>query len=250
MARPRLLLVDDNRVSLELAKEFFKQSAVRIYTAMNGREVLDLVNVVRPDLIFMDLHMPVMDGAACCAALKSDPDLFSIPIVMLTIASNEGDLARCRTAGCDAILSKPINRRMLLDCGLRFLPNIGEIDLRIPCVTQVVFKMGNDAGYGTSADLSTNGIFVTFNGEVEMEDRLSLTFSLPENEHAPIEAVGRVAWINRGMSRLKPTLPEGFGVEFLDMSRDSAALIRGFMEQDKTESFKRIENAYIAQGMF
>lgn len=250
MARPKLLLVDDNRVSLELAKEFLKQSAVRIYTAMNGREVLDLVNVIRPDLIFMDLHMPVMDGASCCAALKSDPDLFSIPIVMLTIASNEGDLERCKAAGCDAILSKPINRRMLLDCGLRFLPNIGQIDLRIPCVSQVVFKVANDAGYGTSADLSMNGIFVVFKGEVEMEDRISLTFSLPGNEHAPIEAVGRVAWVNRGMPRIKSAMPEGFGVEFLEIPHDSAELIREFMEQDKSESYKRIENAYISQGMF
>ena len=250
MARPKLLLVDDNRVSLELAKEFLKQSAVRIYTAMNGREVLDLVTVVRPDLIFMDLHMPVMDGASCCAILKSDPDLFSIPIVILTIASNESDLERCRTAGCDAILSKPINRKILLDCGHKFLPNIGQIDLRIPCVTQVVFRVGDTPHYGTSADLSTNGVFVAFKGDVEMGDRLPLTFFLPGKDREPIETMGRVAWINRGMPRTKSTMPEGFGVEFLDMSRDSAELIRGFMEMDKSESYKRIENAYIAQGMF
>ena len=58
----KILLVDDNRMFLELEKEFLKQSAVIVYTAADGREALDLLGMVRPDLIFMDLHMPEIEA--------------------------------------------------------------------------------------------------------------------------------------------------------------------------------------------
>src|SRR6516225_4037411 len=137
MARPKILLVDDDRLFLEMEKDFLRQSAVMVYTAADGREALDLLKTVRPDLIFMDLLMPEIDGATCCGILKSDPHLSSIPVVIVSVAGLEDDFARCRAAGCDGILNKPIKRDEFLAFGHRFLNNIDEIELRIPCRTLV-----------------------------------------------------------------------------------------------------------------
>src|SRR5512144_2241892 len=94
MARPKILLVDDSRLFIEMEKEFLQPCAVMIYTARDGREALELVRMVRPDLIYMDLHMPEMDGAECCAALKADPDMKCIPVVMVVTMEQDDDLLR------------------------------------------------------------------------------------------------------------------------------------------------------------
>src|SRR5512146_2027805 len=99
MARPKILLVDDNRLFLEMEKEFLQPCAVMIYTARDGREALELVRMVRRDLIFMDLQMPETDGAECCAILKGDPDMKGIPVVMVVTTERDDDMLRCRRAG-------------------------------------------------------------------------------------------------------------------------------------------------------
>lgn len=250
MSRPKILLVDDDRLFLELEKDFLKQSAVMVYTAADGREALDSLKMVRPDLIFMDLHMPEVDGATCCKVLKTDPHLSSIPVVMVSVAGHESDLERCRAAGCDGILTKPIRREEFLAFGHQFLRNIDEIELRVPCRSQVVFTVNGRAHYGMSADLSSCGIFVAFKGEIMVDDHVRLSFLLREGSEL-IEAVGRVAWINGGAHLLKPALPQGFGVEFTKISPEAVGLIREYMNEAAGKNpQRRIEEAYFVKDSF
>ena len=250
MARPKIHLVDDDRLFLEMEKDFLKQSAVMVYTAVDGREALDLLMVVRPDLIFMDLLMPEIDGAACCGILKSDPHLSSIPVVMVSVAGMEDELERCRASGCDAILNKPIKRDEFLALGHRFLANIDKIELRIPCRTLMVFKVNGSTSYGVSADLSAHGIFVAFKGKIMVDDHVRLSFQLHEGSGV-IEAAGRVAWINGGQQICKPALPEGFGVEFTRIPPDAVRLISEYIEAVATKNpQKRIEEAYFVKEAF
>ena len=216
MTRPNILLVDDNRLFLEMEKEFLQSCAVQIYTARTGREALDIVRMILPDLVFLDLHMPDMDGDTCCAVIKADPDLKNVPVVMVVNAAGGEDLERCRLAGCDSIVTKPVDRTAFLTAGHRFLPGLDRIELRVPCVTLVAFRIGETPFYGTSVNLSTNGMFIAFDGEVEVDDLVRLSFLLPGSCEEVIEAAGRVAWINRGTPLCKPSLPRGFGVAFRD----------------------------------
>ena len=62
MATPKILLVDDTKLFLKLEQEYLKQSSAQVFTAGNGHEALELARTIRPDLIYMDLNMPVMDG--------------------------------------------------------------------------------------------------------------------------------------------------------------------------------------------
>src|ERR1039457_2919395 len=84
MNTPKILLVDDTKLFLKLEQEYLKHLAVTVLTAENGIEALEIARSQNPDLIFMDINMPVMDGVSCCAAIKADPGLRSIPVVMVT----------------------------------------------------------------------------------------------------------------------------------------------------------------------
>ena len=123
MSLPRILLVDDVRLFLELEKSFLNLAQTEILTAANGEEALAIVRRERPDLVFLDLYMPVLDGAACCAAIKGDLELSATPIVMVTTGGKPEEVEQCRAAGCDGLLTKPIDRTAFLDTVSRFIPS-------------------------------------------------------------------------------------------------------------------------------
>ena len=126
MSHPKILLVDDVRLFLELEKSFLHLAQVQILTAANGEEALAVVRKERPDLVFLDLYMPVLDGAACCAAIKVDPELTATPVVMVTTGGKPDEVEQCRVAGCDGLLTKPVDRSAFLDAVARFIPSFNR----------------------------------------------------------------------------------------------------------------------------
>lgn len=86
----KILLVDDVNMFLELQKTFLKLSSVHLFTAQDGVEALQVMRKERPSLVFMDLHMPRMDGAECCARMKADAESKAIPVVMITSEGKGG----------------------------------------------------------------------------------------------------------------------------------------------------------------
>lgn len=106
MKRNKVLLVDDLNLILELEKVYLKGLHVDVYVAGNGEEALEIVSREKPDLIYMDLNMPVMDGPTCCRILKSDPTTREIPVIMVISASSPQDELQCRSAGGGTI-TKP-----------------------------------------------------------------------------------------------------------------------------------------------
>lgn len=126
MSLPRILLVDDVRLFLELEKSFLHLAQVKILTAANGEEALAVIRRERPDLVFLDLYMPILDGIACCAAIKSDPEVSATPVVMVTTGGKPEEVEQCRAAGCDGLLTKPVDRSAFLDMVSRFVPSFNR----------------------------------------------------------------------------------------------------------------------------
>lgn len=94
MKEPRVLLVDDERFFLNLQQEFLADSPVRVITAQNGREALDMIQRDRPGIVYLDLRMPELDGAACCSAIKNNPDLRNTPVVMVVSEGKPRQIGR------------------------------------------------------------------------------------------------------------------------------------------------------------
>ena len=103
-----VLLVEDLLDARELYAQYLSYAGFSVATAINGHEAVALAQMLKPDLILMDIRMPGMDGLEATADLKRNPDLAHIPVVAITAdpSSEIGD--RCRMAGCTAFLTKPV----------------------------------------------------------------------------------------------------------------------------------------------
>ena len=233
MAKTKILLVDDTKLILELEKSFLKFSRVEIMTAANGIEALDLIRRDPPDLIFMDMNMPAMDGISCCKLLKADPFLCSIPVVMLTTAGRDGDRERALKAGCDDYITKPIDRREFLEKARKYTEEVERRVQRTPCHFPVIFLLGKSPIGAHAMDISAGGLFLATHEPIRTDRPLKLVFYLPGANPILMELLGTVAWINEEGLRVKPVLPAGFGVQFQDMEEKETAILEAFMEAEE-----------------
>lgn len=231
MTKPTILLVDDVNLLLELEKNFLKFSPVRILTARNGQEALEVIERDRPDLVFMDLNMPIMDGAVCCRKIKENPATVSIPVVMVTTAGRPEDEEHCRGCGCDDYLTKPIDRRQFLAMGRKHLPSINRREPRVPCSSDVTLNVAGQTFTGKAVDVSVGGIYIATMSCMQRDDHLSLSFTI-NGKRPPltISTEGRVAWENTGDAKNKLRLPSGFGVEFVGLDERIRNYLREYIE--------------------
>jgi CheY-like chemotaxis protein len=234
MGKRKILLVDDVSLLLEIEKSFLRNSPVRIFTAHNGEEALEVVRQERPDLIFMDLNMPKMNGLSCCAALKADERWRSIPVVMVTTAGRDEDIQLCRQAGCDDFITKPIDRRIFLEKGRKFLPDIDRRETRVPFCGKVSIRVDGVVVTGVIANISIGGLFVVSEETLSNDGNVVVTFSLSTNADEQIEVHGRISWQNSKAVRVKPMLPVGFGVEFMDAPEKTMEMIQAVVDSCKT----------------
>jgi CheY-like chemotaxis protein len=231
MTKPTILLVDDVNLLLELEKSFLKFSPVRVLTARNGEEALAVVAADRPDLIFMDLNMPIMDGAACCRRLKESPATASIPVVMVTTAGRPEDENFCRSCGCDDYITKPIDRRIFLDMGRKYLPFIDRREPRVPCSGEVSLDIGDRVLKGEAVDVSLGGIYIAALATLQQDEHLTVSFKVSDADPRRITAQARVAWENPENNQNKLRLPVGFGLEFLGLDERTKELLREFINR-------------------
>ena len=110
----KILIVEDNADNRELLCQTLEYD-YEVIIAMDGQEALEKARAAAPDLILMDLSMPVMTGWEATEKLKEDPRLRQIPVIALSSHAMVGDEVRARTAGCDDYVSKPISPAGLLD---------------------------------------------------------------------------------------------------------------------------------------
>jgi CheY-like chemotaxis protein len=105
--KPLVLVVDDFQDNREMYCEFLAFSGFRVIEAANGREAVDQAFAKLPDVIIMDLSLPIMDGWEATRLLKGDARTRTIPVVALTGHALAGHSKGARDAGCDAFLAKP-----------------------------------------------------------------------------------------------------------------------------------------------
>lgn len=104
----KVLLVDDTRTLLSLIQVYLMGWSIEFVEAKDGVEGLRLAKERRPDLVISDVRMPGMDGFELCAALRADPDLFRMPLVLLTSLADELSRKKGKLVGATAFLTKPV----------------------------------------------------------------------------------------------------------------------------------------------
>jgi uncharacterized protein (TIGR02266 family) len=228
--KKKVLLADDIELFLELEKTFFRRENFELLTARTGPKAFEIINEQRPDLVFMDLYMPELDGDECCRRVKADPQLRTTPIVIVTTMGDAQAQERCRACGCDEVLLKPINRHLFTETARRFLSVPSRVEPRIPARLEVTYGAGQQALSDFSVNISTGGLFLETATPLPIATDLQLVFTLPVRAQ-PIRCKGRVAWVNHVEMPVKPGFPSGIGVQMLDLSLDDMHAIRDFMKE-------------------
>jgi CheY-like chemotaxis protein len=114
MRSKKILIADDSRTFRQVEEELLKRKGHTLLQAENGAQVVQLAMREAPDLILLDLQMPVMDGAKALALLKSSEKTSGIPVIMITTLGEETQRSQLLAAGAERVLVKPINGPDLL----------------------------------------------------------------------------------------------------------------------------------------
>ena len=106
-----ILIVEDDPRNLKLIRDLLQIRKYTILEATDGKQSVDMARAKMPDLILMDIQMPVMNGFEATSILKADPVTKSITIVALTAFAMQGDKEKCMEAGCNDYITKPLDIR-------------------------------------------------------------------------------------------------------------------------------------------
>lgn len=112
--RSKVLVVDDMPTNVILLARELSRHGYEVLKAYNGPQALEVARSERPDLILLDLVMPVMDGIEVCRLLKADPEMRSVPIIMVSACDREDEIVRALDAGAHDYITKPVNFRMAM----------------------------------------------------------------------------------------------------------------------------------------
>lgn len=228
---PVIMLVDESRFFLDVMHQFLRTSAVRVCPLVQPGLLSEMAAKNRPDLIFLDRGAPDLQGVHLCAQFKSDATLGRIPLILLAEKENERERSLCLKAGCDGLLTKPIDRKAFLAMGRRFLPGIERREERVLCHTTVFYRALDHQGYGDAVDISAGGMFVESRRGMRKDDRIRLSFNIPGRSDMTVDFDGNVVWVNSAENPLRASFPPGFGVEFIEPSPRAQSLIRKYVAE-------------------
>jgi len=110
----RILVVEDQEDNRRILRDMLGNAGYELIEAESGEEALTAVEAQRPDLILMDIQLPVMDGYEAARRIKSNPDMNAVPIIAMTAYALAGDEAKALAAGCNGYVTKPFSPRALL----------------------------------------------------------------------------------------------------------------------------------------
>ena len=111
----RILIADDEPNILISLEFLMKREGHEVLLARDGREALDTIRRERPELVLLDVMMPVLTGFEVCAAVKGDDELKATKVLMLTAKGRETDIAKGLAMGADAYMTKPFSTRELAE---------------------------------------------------------------------------------------------------------------------------------------
>jgi CheY-like chemotaxis protein len=227
-----ILVVDDVPLFLDMAKDFFRREQIEVLTATSGREALEIVGRKAPDLILLDLYMPGEDGDAVCRKIKDEYNLHSVPVVMMTSSDRPYDAQRCREAGCDDMIHKPLVREQVLSVCRKFVKLPSWSGRRIATGIDAAFGSDRDnLAPGVLSDIGVGGVFLETDRPLPQGSELHLEFRLT-GDLAPIRCRGKVAWINSRAKLKNPDGAPGMGVEFVDIKRLDLLAIQAWLMED------------------
>lgn len=121
MIKKTVLVVDDSMMIRRIVGQLLKECGYGVLLSEDGQQGCEMAREHRPDLVLMDIEMPVMDGITATSRLKNDPVTSRIPVLIFTSLGSEEDMHRARAAGCQGFMNKPVCKGELQESIRRIL---------------------------------------------------------------------------------------------------------------------------------
>jgi two-component system cell cycle response regulator DivK len=121
-----ILIVEDDPKSMKLLRDLLQMGGYATLEASDGKQGVDMARAKMPDLVFMDIQMPVMDGFEAIHILKTDPLTKDVPVVALTALAMQGDREKCMEAGFNDYITKPLDTRAFVMKVREYLEKQGQ----------------------------------------------------------------------------------------------------------------------------
>ncbi len=109
----KILIAEDNPVNRELLRELLENRGYSVVEACDGREALRMVEETQPDILLLDIGMPILDGYAVARKIRENPRFAALPILAVTAYAMQGDREKVLNSGFDGYLSKPVSSSLL-----------------------------------------------------------------------------------------------------------------------------------------
>lgn len=113
--KSKILIIEDNEQNMYLLTFILEKHGYEVCPAMDGLEGLEMAKRIKPDLILLDIQLPVMDGYTVARKIRANKDLANTPVVAVTSYAMSGDREQVMEAGCDGYIEKPINPDTIID---------------------------------------------------------------------------------------------------------------------------------------
>ena len=224
----RILLTNLPEILGPMEDSLFRREGFSLLMASDGRQAFEIIEDHDPALAILDLEMMNEGGDQCCRRVKNDPILRRTPVILVARRDREEDVQRCRQAGCNEILFKPVAPQELLQAACRML-GIGERrDSRLGLVLPA--QVGRDPRQlrpATIHNLNAGGAFVETRKLFPVDSEVLVEFTPPELSTTVLTRC-RVAWVNHPEWLKATRLPVGMGLQFTALDEAARQALERF----------------------
>jgi CheY-like chemotaxis protein len=185
----RILIANDVKLTLELECSFLQREGFTVHSAGSGREALELVRQIKPDLIVLDYDMPLLPGVEVCSAVRADAELSATPVLIVCDHDEVPVRERCRKAGCTGFVSRTAGADGLLEAVAEALKVGVRGRDRVPVDLQVQAGAHYQNFNAHARDLSAGGLQLDTPEPIDVGLPVVVQFRLPNGEKAIMATV-------------------------------------------------------------
>lgn len=237
--RKKILIVDDSHAFIMYMGILLKRMGFRVVPAENGLEAMKLIRIMEPDLIMLDIVMPITDGIKTLRYIKEDKQISDIPVIMVSTDSNKEMIKKCEGLGISGYLIKPVNIDKLhevLQDNIFAPMGIKRKFLRVSFIKKIILTFNGISHELYAETLSEGGIYIRKKDPFPVGSEVEIALPLDDSS---LYLRGIVIY-TKGIFGDVFRIPPGMAVEFKDITvNDSTSLnkhIKEMLTQDILDS--------------
>ena len=226
-----IIIADDSKTFVMYFSIFLKRLGFDVIPVENGLEALKLIRIMEPNLVILDIIMPVMDGTTALRLIKEDKRTCEIPVVIVTTESNKECIEQCKKLGCSGYITKPINidkvHEVLQEC-LFISRGFKRKHVRAS-YNKKVSIIGNSTAHELYAvNLSEGGIFVTTINPLPIGAEVKVILPLDDGQSLSLDA--SIVYVKSLYGDLFK-VPPGMAIEFKNLTSNESMVLKNYVKQ-------------------